>query len=239
MVVYIKCSPNNEAATVYDLFLQAVRRFSLPSRVRSDQGGENRLVALHMIRQWGPDRRSMIVGSSVHNQRIERLWRDLFQSTIRLYYRLFYYLESLSLLDPINEFHLYCLHYVYLPRINKSIEQFQSGWNHHGIRTAGNMSPHQIFTTGALQLQHSGLRGLDFFQSVDESYGIEEIGLPTCEAGHQDVSSLQFHLLNEDLLHLQERVNPVQDSQSYGIDLYIMTLQFVGECVRCNPQVYS
>ena len=78
MVVYLKGSPNNASVTVYDLFLQAVRKFSLPSRVRSDQGGENRLVALHMICHWGPERRSMIVGSSVHNQRIERLWRDVF-----------------------------------------------------------------------------------------------------------------------------------------------------------------
>ena len=48
MVVYLKCSPNNASVTVYDLFLQAVRKFSLPSRVRSDQGGENRLVALYI-----------------------------------------------------------------------------------------------------------------------------------------------------------------------------------------------
>ena len=50
MIVYMKCSSNNEAATVYYLFLEAIRKFSLPTRVRSDQGGENRLVALHMIR---------------------------------------------------------------------------------------------------------------------------------------------------------------------------------------------
>ena len=53
-------------------------RFSLPSRVRSDQGQEDRLVALHMIRHGDIERQSIIVGSSVHNQRIERLWRDLF-----------------------------------------------------------------------------------------------------------------------------------------------------------------
>ena len=168
MVVYIRCSASNDAITVYNLFLLAVRRFSLPSRIRSDQGGENRLVALHMIRHRGAQRRSMIVGSSVHNQWIERLWRDLFQSTIRLDYRLFYYLEARGYLDPINEIHLYSLHYVFLPRINNSLQQFQDGWNHHGIRTAGHRSPYQIFTAGALQLQRSGLVGLDFFMNVDD-----------------------------------------------------------------------
>ncbi len=74
MIVYIKYSANNKASMVYNQFVEAVRKFSLPSRVRSDQGQENRLVALHMIRHCGLERRSMIVGSSVHNQRIERLW---------------------------------------------------------------------------------------------------------------------------------------------------------------------
>ena len=173
MIVYLSCSAKHRADTVYKLLLQAARRYSLPSRVRSDQGGENRLVALHMIRHRGAEGRSMIVGSSVHNQRVERLWCDLYQSTIRLYYRLFYYLEARGCLDPVNALHLYS---VFKPRINNSLLQFQDGWNHHGIRTVNSESPYQIFTAGALQLRHSGLAGLDFFTDVDDSYGAEEVG---------------------------------------------------------------
>ena len=77
VIVYIECSNNNRAQTVYSLFLRAVQQFWLPSRVRCDQDGENYSIALHMLRHRGVDRRSVIVGSSVHNQRIERLWRDL------------------------------------------------------------------------------------------------------------------------------------------------------------------
>ena len=79
LVVFIKCSTNNKAATVYDLFLQAVHRYGLPSRTRCDQGGENILVAQHMLCHHGSERRSVLVGSSVHNQRIERLRRDVLQ----------------------------------------------------------------------------------------------------------------------------------------------------------------
>ena len=228
MIVYLRCSSNNQAATVYHLFLQAVRRFSLPSRVRSDEGGENRLVALHMIRHRGVQRRSMLVGSSVHNQRIERLWRDLFQSIIRLYYRLFYFLEARGRLDPLNAIHLYSLHYVYLPRINHSLEEFQEGWNHHGIRTADSRSPYQIFTAGALQLQQAGLHGLDFFHDVDDSYGLEELGLPPDDqTGEVNIAEVHFRLVDDDFRRLQQLVNPLQESHSYGTDLYGNTLHLL------------
>ena len=103
VIVYIECSNNNRAQTVYSLFLRAVQQFWLPSRVRCDQGGENYSIALHMLWHRGVDRRSVIVGSSVHNQRIERLWRDLHRCVTQLFYHLFYYFEEENLLDPLNE----------------------------------------------------------------------------------------------------------------------------------------
>ena len=94
MVVYFHCSNNNCAATVYNLFLAAVRQYWLPSRVRADQGGENMLVAQHMLTHRGRGRGSIITGSSTHNQRIERFWRDSHWCVTQLYYRLFYFLEN-------------------------------------------------------------------------------------------------------------------------------------------------
>ena len=127
LVVFLKCSSNNRATTVYEVFLKAVQEYGLPSRVRSDQGRENLLVAQHMLENRGDGRGSIIVGSSTDNQRIDRLWRDMHRCVTSLYYRLFYHLEHLGLLDPLNELHIYALHYVYVPRINKSLKQFQSG----------------------------------------------------------------------------------------------------------------
>ena len=37
--VYLTAGDNNKAETVLSLFLQAVAKFGLPSRVRSDKGG--------------------------------------------------------------------------------------------------------------------------------------------------------------------------------------------------------
>ena len=57
LIVFVKCSTNNLASTVLDCFVQAVRSFGLPLRVRSDKGGENVDVARYMLSHplRGPD----------------------------------------------------------------------------------------------------------------------------------------------------------------------------------------
>ena len=77
MITFLHCSTNNKASTVYDLFLKAIRTYGLPSRMRSDQGRENILVAQHMLENRGLGRGSFLTARSNHNQRIERLWRDV------------------------------------------------------------------------------------------------------------------------------------------------------------------
>ena len=72
---------------------------------------ENIEVAKFMLLKRGFERGSVIAGSSVHNQWIERLWRDVFQGVI---YKLFHGLESLGLLDQFNQIHLYAL---YIPNV--------------------------------------------------------------------------------------------------------------------------
>ncbi len=42
------------------------------------------------------------------------------QCTI-LYYKLFYYMEDIVILDVHNEIHLFCLQYVYVQRVNHAL----------------------------------------------------------------------------------------------------------------------
>lgn len=58
-------------------FLKAVVHHGTPSRVRTDRGGENNATCLLMNIYRGTDRGSAIRGKGTHNQRIERLWADL------------------------------------------------------------------------------------------------------------------------------------------------------------------
>lgn len=153
-IVYLKASDNNRAETVYEAFQNATRCFGIPSRVRSDYGGENVKVARFMIEQRGTGRGSMITGRSVHNQRIERLWRDLFTGCISIYYYLFRSMEEDGLLDCDDSTALYALHYIFLPRINRHLQLFTESWNNHPLRTQRNQTPMQLWISGILGAPH-------------------------------------------------------------------------------------
>lgn len=73
VAVYVNCSTNNKATTVLPLVTKAVDEFGLPDRVRTDLGGENSAVWQSMVDEHNGDASCVVVGSSTHNTRIERL----------------------------------------------------------------------------------------------------------------------------------------------------------------------
>lgn len=228
VVVMLKCSNNNRATTVLESFVQAVATYGLPLRVRSDCGGENIEVARFMLHHRGSGQKSMLTGSSVHNQRIERLWRDLYQSVTHIYRDIFYFLEEQGQLDPLNETHLFALHHVFLPRINTSLRHFCDMWNNHPVRTAQNRTPAQLMVQSAISMFDP-----DNGDVPNELYGIDEEGpIPSDEEDSTDddgvvVPNIDFALTNLQTLQLLSVCDPNEDSVDYGLSLYHRTLQLL------------
>ena len=170
ILVFLSCSTNNRASTVLKSFLQAVKKYGLPSRVHSDKGGENVDVSLHMLSHptRGQGRGTMIVSKSVHNKRIERLWRDLFFQKTSTFYQLFYHLEDCGVLDITNELHLFALHYVFVPRINAQLSEFVDGWCTHKLSSAKHKTPIQLWIMGMQRNAQSDL------EVSKEMYGVRK-----------------------------------------------------------------
>ena len=93
------------------LFHEAAKTYRVPSRVRSDMGGEKFLVCHFikvLVRSIG--RGSHLAGSSTRNQRIERLWRGVNRCVVSTYHTLFHSMDATGVLDPDNEVDLLVLH---------------------------------------------------------------------------------------------------------------------------------
>ena len=220
LITFCRCSANNKAETVLSSY-EAVRKYGRPRRIRSDHGGENVLVWRDMNSAWGEDTRPVIVGSSVHNQRIERHNRSANEQELSVFKSEFYDLEREGVLDPLNETDLFCLHYVYLPRLNKNLSEFVSAHNNHKVSTEGNNTPAQIFWTN-LHLTFFG----DGREPNDAWMGVNIDELIQTNLPHVQVPATSNPLDDTEYAELQRLVDPL--SSTCGKELYRNTVDFVG-----------
>ena len=100
------------------------------------------------------------------------------------------------------------------------------------MRTEHGQTPHQLFTAGSLRLRHSGLSALDFFNSVSETYGVDsDLGV-TSDGADEDpegveVPATELDISSEQMSELQATINPVGESEDFGIDLFVQTLELL------------
>ena len=237
MAVFLAASLNNRAETMTAAFMRGASNYGVPSRVRSDHGLENLGVAAFMISYRGPRRGSIITGRSVHNQRIERLWRDLYQSCTGVFHRLFMHMEETGQLDITDDSQLWSLQYVYQPRIQRAMDQFQNAWNNHRLRTEAGRSPRQLFLRGIIEQVGQGNRGIDdlFYeppteplQEAEEEYGVDvEAPVPEPEVDiPEQLSNVPCPLSDEHYRQLCQEIDPLEGT-GLGLDIYTRTLAFV------------
>ena len=82
-------------------FEESTAIYGIPSRIRCDHSLENVQVAEFMFQQRGLNRGSVITGSSVHNQRVERLHKDVYEGVLSFYVAVFASLEFEKLFSAV------------------------------------------------------------------------------------------------------------------------------------------
>ena len=228
MLIYAHCADNNRADTVLQLFIQGVSQFGLPSRVRSDHGMENIEVARYMLENRGLGRGSIITGSSVHNCRVERTHRDIYSGVLCFFSKMFGELEDVGMLDPLNEVHIFALHYVFLARINSCLREFAAQWQNHPLSTESNMSPLQLFTAGVLENIYSVYSGIDGILNANNinDYGVDLHGpLPVDDDDYQvSVPATELELTYEQTNFLENHCDPLAGD---GKDTFLHCLQIL------------
>ena len=125
------------------------------------------------------------------------------------------------------------MHFVFIPRINKNLIDFQGAWNQHTLSTEGNMSPLQLFVEGAT------IRAMG-----EEEPDIQQLELspnPTVQDTPDAVQVPANKFIPCSVLTslLQASVDPMTQSTDCGRSLYCTTVQTVGQhlqagCVQCK-----
>lgn len=201
-------------------FVSAVKELGCPSRVRTDHGTENNDVVRFVNRVNGENRGSSVQGTSVRNERIERLWLDVYKKVAAPFLNIFEELQVNGGLDMDNENQLFALQFVYLQRIDAFLQEWMKGYNNRPCSSMGNKSPDTVWLD---DLESKALRGVS-------TTAIRNAAMPP----QDKIAEAQIHLGIPDSRDrfLQPRIpcpvprerlagiDPLRPSDNHGLDIY-------------------
>ena len=171
----------------------------------------------------GPE--SVMVGSSVQNQHVERFNLDINTNVTRQFSAVFRDLEFEGHLNASNYTNLFCFQFVYLPRINEVLHQFIQAHN-HAISTEGSATPIQLFHAyqHLSELQSSSAHTVPY-----PTFNVQDLLSNPAELPYVVVQQRLCPLVPQRFAELQRLVNPLGPSMTQGKDLYDRTVEFVAQ----------
>ncbi|CAC5403145.1 unnamed protein product [Mytilus coruscus] len=153
-------------------------------------------------------------------------------------------MELKNILDITNDYHLYALHYVFLPRINERLKSFAFQYNNHPVSTEHNRSPNQLFIQGVLANAMSNFKSIEeliqdagstndrYYQDLLEEYGVEDnnnVGSDSENDADAIISVVDVNIPEDKRQQICEEVNPLSNISSleYGEELFKITVQLL------------
>ena len=97
-------------------------------------------------------------------------------------------MEDLHILN-VDNIHMFCLHYIFLPKINHAIGQFLEAWNNHLLSTMSNSSP--------IQLWISGLSRASVNDEMTKANSIHNMAKKIIGGPESTTKTCKNHVLNE------------------------------------------
>ena len=136
---------------------------------------------------------------------------------LAFYARIFEAMEDEGILEILDNVHLYSLHYVFIPRINRSLDEFIQQMNNHPVSSENNQSPLQMWEKGMLDNMHSGYTALSPAEIDD--FGVDPEGLlPVDEEDYQvNVSPPSIEVSDN---HLTQMPCPLQSDGNSGVNIF-------------------
>ena len=131
---------NNDPNLICSYFLSEVEKLELvPRVVRIDKGTENIHISdvqtlLRMHHDDDHVNSCVMVGSSNHNQRIERWWGYCRKALLQNYIDLFKDLVLSGILQMGNLLHTQCLKFCFMNTLRKELNDHADLWNGHRVR---------------------------------------------------------------------------------------------------------
>lgn len=129
------------------------------------------------------------------------------------------------MLDPDSDFDIFCLHYVFIPRINLSLMHWKNAWVKHPIRSENNLSPEQLWFFGLQSIAGSEARiAQEVFHDVSDiqDFGIDWEGpIASVDSEGVVVPDVEYQPEDDKLQELMDNVHPLSESDEQGVDLYV------------------
>ena len=175
-----------------------------------------------MYDHFGSDVRPVLTGRSVHNQRAERNNRDLNVCITTPFKQIFMQLENDGLLNVDNETDMFCLHYVYIPRINNALVAHLNAHNNHKISTEASATPSQLFYANNHLRELFLTTNANGQPSPAQSPALSVVTVPSTTCPISD----------EKFVELEATIDPLKDSTMQGKDIFLEVVDFVGNALQ-------